>query len=1344
MSQESEISLRSSFGRLAIIAAALLTVLAAPIRAQVNVATYHNDNTRSGQNTSETGLTPSNVGASTFGKLFTVAVDGYVFAQPLYMYQIAVAGGTHNVVYVATEHNSVYALDADSGTVYWQSNLTPAGARTINGDTDIGSGCDDIVPEIGITGTPVIDPVGNNLYVVAASITNGVTTQALHVLDLGTGAEKLGGPVDIQASVPGTGEASISGTVTFDPKQENQRSALLLENGHLVIAWGSHCDYDPWHGWVMSYNSTSLAQEAVLNTTPNGVEGGVWMGGGGISSDASGNLYLATGNGTWDGTSDFADSVLKLGPPSGGSLPLLDYFTPYDQATLQISDIDMASSAPILIPYGTNSQEIVQMGKLGTLYVLNPANLGKYCVVTTNCTTGDPQIVQEITKVTGGIWGTPAYWNGHLYYGGQNEGMTAFGVNTTTGAISTAPTSQTPQIFSFPGPTPSVSANGTSNGIVWAVDGENYASTCSDGIGCQVLYAYDATNLGSLLYSSNQASGNRDVPGSAVKFATPTIANGKVYVGSQYAVSVFGLLGSSTGPSGTAATPTLSPAPGTYASIQTVSLADSTAGSSIYFTLDGTTPTTASTLYAAPISVGTTTTINAIAVASGYTNSAVASGTYTISTLPVSVTLAGVADRYGLGASGTAVTGGGADGYGDAYAANLVGTTLTWSGNTFTLATAGPGSAVSNATIILPSGNDSAISLLGTGVNGAQLNQAFIVTYTDGSTQTFTQSLSDWSKPGNYTGESTATSTAYRINSTGAAETGPFYVYAYSFALNSAKTVKSLTLPANANVVVLAVDVTAASVGESAAATPTFSPAPGTYASTQTVSLASTTSGASIYYTTNGTTPTTASTLFTTPISVSATTTINAIAVASGYTNSAVATGVYTIGTVPVSVSLAGVANVYGIGASGTVVTGGGADGYGNAYAATLLGTTVTWSGNTFTLATAGPGSAATRTTIPLPFGNDTAISLLGTGVNGAQLNQSFVVTYTDGSTQTFTQSLSDWSKPASYTGESVAATTAYRIKSTGGTQIGPFYLYAYSFAVNSAKTVQSITLPANANVVVLAIDVTAAASSGSAAATPAFSPAPGSYTSAQTVSLASTTTGASIYYTINGTTPTTASTLYTAPISVGATTTLNAIAVATGYTTSAVATGVYTITAPPVAATPTFSPAPGTYTSTQTVRLASTTTGASIYYTTNGTRPTTASTLYTTPVSVSATTTIKAIAVATGYTTSAVATGVYTISPPSFALTPASASVTIRQAASGSDAIVVTPKNGFTGTVSFAVSGLPSGATAVFTPAASATGTSLSITVASTVAIGTYPLTVTGTSGTLVETTPIKLTVRR
>jgi hypothetical protein len=445
-----------------------------------------------------------------------------------------------------------------------------------------------------------------------------------------------------------------------------------------------------------------------------------------------------------------------------------------------------------------------------------------------------------------------------------------------------------------------------------------------------------------------------------------------------------------------AATPTFTPAPGTYASAPQVSMSDSTSGAAIYYTTNGTTPTTSSTKYAAgtPISVGTTETIEAIAVASGYTNSAVASAKYTISasgTTSTSVSLASKDDVIGIGTTGTAVSNGGLDGGGNAYAANLLGTSIAWSGATFALGGANANDAVSNATIALAAGNYSSVTLLAAAVNGNQPNQKFVVTYTDGTTTSITQSLSDWFTPQSYAGESIVATMAYRISASGATSSGPFYLYGYSLAINSGKTVASITLPANRNVVVLAIDL---------------------------------------------------------------------------------ANAISAPGATPTSVSLASKDDVIGIDNTGTAVSDGGLDASGNAYAANLLGTSITWSGATFALGSANADDAVSSATIALPAGNYSSVALLATAVNGNQPNQKFGVTYTDGTTTSITQSLSDWHTPQSYPGESVVSSMAYRVTASGATGGGPFDLYGYSLAINSAKTVASITLPSNRDVVVLAIDL--------------------------------------------------------------------------------------------------------------------------------------------------------------------------------------------------------------------------------------------------------------------------------
>jgi Chitobiase/beta-hexosaminidase C-terminal domain len=1061
--------MNSAVFKIRLLSAVVICGVSGLLHAQVNITTYHTDTARSGQNTSETILTPANVNSTQFGKLFSLPVDGAVYAQLLYLSAVAIGGGTHNVLYAATEHDSVYAIDADSGTVYAQASLIPAGGSTVNSSSDLN--CTDLTPEVGITGTPVIDPIGGTLYLIAKSKVNGNIVQYLHALDVTTLAEKFNGPVSIQATVPGTGAGASGGLLSFNAKQENQRPALLLDNNHVVIGWSSHCDISPWHGWVMSYSASTLAQEAVFNASPNGGSNGIWMSGGGLAADAAGNIYFPTGNGTWNGTSDYGDSIVKLGPPVNNHFPVLDYFTPYNQRTLAGDDTDVSSGGLVLLPtLPSGRQLLAQQGKDGTIYLLDINNLGKYCVnLTPACSNRDPQIAQEIMGASPGVWGSPVYWNGNLYWAGVNDNIKAYSFNAdNSGLISTTPTSRSAKIFAFAAPTPVISANGSTNGILWALAD----STCSPNTNCLGLYAYDATNLAKVLYISSQAPNNRDAPGNTTKFQTPIIANGKVYLGTQNSVSAYGLLADIT------ASPTLSPAPGSYTSTQTITLSDSTPGAVIYYTTDGTTPTTRSAMYSpsTPLQISSTTTIQALAVASGYSSSAVTVGTYTIlSTTPVSVSLSAIDNLVGMVANGSSVINGGMDNRGNAYSATLLGTSLTWAGLTFTLGAVGTSNAVSSSTIALPAGNYSTVTLLATGVNGNQVNQPFLVTYTDGTSTKFTQSLSDWFDPQNYRGESQVSIMPYRLTASGATDNRTFYLYGYSFAINSTKTVKSITLPANRNVVVLAIDVTTDARAPTPTASPTLSPAPGSYTSTQTITLSDSTPGAVIYYTTDGTTPTTRSAMYSpsTPLQISSTTTIQALAVASGYSSSAVTVGTYTIlSTTPVSVSLSAIDNLVGMVANGSSVINGGMDNRGNAYSATLLGTSLTWAGLTFTLGAVGTSNAVSSSTIALPAGNYSTVTLLATGVNGNQVNQPFLVTYTDGTSTKFTQSLSDWFDPQNYRGESQVSIMPYRLTASGATDNRTFYLYGYSFAINSTKTVKSITLPANRNVVVLAIDL--------------------------------------------------------------------------------------------------------------------------------------------------------------------------------------------------------------------------------------------------------------------------------
>jgi hypothetical protein len=511
------------------------------LTAQVSVLTYHNNKQRTGGNTLETTLTPSNVNATQFGKLFSQAVDGFMYAQPLYVPNVNIAGlGTHNVVYVATMNDSVYAFDADSKAganaypLWHVSFINPAGGITPLPDGDIQC-TDPISTKIGIMGTPVIDGVSGTLYVVVRTKESGQYFQRLHALDITSGAERFGGPVVIQGSVKGTGIGSKNGTITFNPKIQNQRAALLLQSGLVYIGWGSHCDTGPYHGWLMAYDAKLLVQRAVWVTTRNGEEGAIWESGSGPAADAT-YTYVAIANGTFDantGGVDYGQSIVKLNPVSNGVLSVSDYFTPYDGPNLNVGDHDIGSGGALLLPdqtLGPYVHLLVQGDKSGNIYLVNRDKMGHF----------NPQdnslIVQYLPGAVTGMWNSPTWWNDRVYFGGGGDYLKSFSFNTKTAQLSTIPTSETANKFGYPGTTASVSSNLSSNAILWALDNSSFKLTTG-----AVLYAYDATNLGTVLYSSNQYP-LRDNPGPAVKFTVPVIANGKVYVGTRTRLSVYGLL----------------------------------------------------------------------------------------------------------------------------------------------------------------------------------------------------------------------------------------------------------------------------------------------------------------------------------------------------------------------------------------------------------------------------------------------------------------------------------------------------------------------------------------------------------------------------------------------------------------------------------------------------------------------------------------------------------------------------------------------------------------------------------------------------------------------------------
>src|SRR5271157_2558722 len=513
------------------------------VAAQVAVATYHNDNYRSGTNAQETILIPSNVNVQSFGKRFTFPVQGYVYAQPLYVPGVVINGTAHNVVYVATEHDQVYAFDVNSGQKLWQVSFLASGSAltiitpVLSSDVN----CGDLVPEIGITGTPAIDVSANRLYVVAKTkaydVRSHITTfyQTLHVLDIRTGFETFP-PQRISATFPGNGTGSVNGVLTFDPLVQAQRPGLLIQNGAVFAAFASHCDLGNYHGWIMAFAENTLLPSGVTVDTPNGYEGGYWGGGSGLNADSAGSIYGATGNGYFDannGGIDYGDRILRLTwSAASKSFTVADYFTPWDQLSLDHNDADLGSGGIVLLPDqpGTKYPHLlVQAGKEGTIDLVNRDNMGRFH------SGNDSQIVQTLPFIIGGVWGAPAFWNNNAYFGGQSDYLKAFAFDPNAQQLSASYTSKSPEHYGYPGPTPSVSANGNANGIVWIIENDTY------GGGAAVLRAYDATNLGKELYNSGQNPA-RDRAGLAVKFTVPTVADGHVFLGAENEVDVYGPL----------------------------------------------------------------------------------------------------------------------------------------------------------------------------------------------------------------------------------------------------------------------------------------------------------------------------------------------------------------------------------------------------------------------------------------------------------------------------------------------------------------------------------------------------------------------------------------------------------------------------------------------------------------------------------------------------------------------------------------------------------------------------------------------------------------------------------
>ena len=517
----------------AVLRVAVCMLTASPVAAVAQVTTAQYDNARTGAYLTETTLTPRTVGAATFGKTHVIKVDGDVYAQVLHLPSVAIPGkGTHAAIFVATEHNSVYAFDAASpADPLWHVDLnaaapgaTPLSARDVR--------CPFIRPEVGITPTPVIDTTTGTIYVLARTKEGGRFVQRLHALDVATGAPRHAA-VEIQASARGTGAGSARGGVRFDPLRENPRAALLLTNGRVVLSWASSCDVGPFHGWIMAYDAKTLAQVAVFNTTPDGSDGGVWQGDAGLAADERGRIYAITGNGTFTASKpngrDYGDTMLQL-TLGATEFTVTDYFTPWNERTLDERDGDLGSGAPLLLPDqpGAHRHLVFFGGKGGGVYLLDRDQLGKFD------SRGDRAAVQ-VMKAPGMVMGASAYWNGHVYAMWSSDVVKSFAL--PNGRLSDAPVSQGSHMFTDPGATPTISAHGAADGIVWVVETKTWNGSDRPA----VLHAFDAANVTRELYSS-ESNSSRDRAGTAVRFAIPTVVAGRVYVGAKGEVDIYGPL----------------------------------------------------------------------------------------------------------------------------------------------------------------------------------------------------------------------------------------------------------------------------------------------------------------------------------------------------------------------------------------------------------------------------------------------------------------------------------------------------------------------------------------------------------------------------------------------------------------------------------------------------------------------------------------------------------------------------------------------------------------------------------------------------------------------------------
>ncbi len=1250
-----------------IAAALLICAVALSAFGQSAVLTQHNDVSRTGQNTTETILTTSNVNVNQFGKLFALPTNGQVYAQPLYVPGVTMNGATHNVLIVASEADSVYAFDADSNTganslPLWKASLVDAAHGAGAGETALNSAttidCTDIQPQIGVTSTPVIDPASNTIYVEAKSTNGSSYFHRLHALDLLTGNEKSPGPIQIAATIAGTGDGSTNGQLIFNSAtmslHQLARPGLLLMNGTIFIAYASHCDFGPFHGWLFAYDEATLTQKSVYVTTPNGGLGGFWMSGAGIAADSSGNIFIASANGDFDTVNvparETGDTLLKLGTTSQ-ILTQLDYFTPQDQQTLSTGDVDLGSGGVLLLPDqpGSFPHILVQAGKEGRIYVVNRDQLttgnSHYCSGCAN----DSEIIEESASgAVGGMWSMPAYWNNNIYFWGNSDVLKSIPV--TNGLPDFTHISSNSTSIEYPGATPSISSNGTAAGtaILWAIDSSQYGSP-GPSPGPAVVYAYDATNVLNQLWNSTRAANNRDQAGNAVKFTTPTISNGKVYVGTSTEVDVYGLF---SGGVATAATPVISPASESVASAVQVTMTDSTPGAHLYYTTDGSAPSpTHGTLYSSAFTLTSSATVQAMAAAPNFTNSATASQIYTIQSNPASaINYASGLSATGLTLSGSAAINGsrlrltntGANEAGSAFfstavnvqsfttdfsfqltAANADGFTFTIHGGSTAAALGSSGGGLgfgpnsSQSTVIPTSvavkfdlysnageGPDStglytngasptvpAVNMTSSGVNlhSGDIFQVHMsyngtnlaMTITDISTEnTFSQTFQNINIPGTVGGN-----TAY-VGFTGGTGglTAIQEIIGWSYVSGPVTTAQ--------------------------AATPAISPASESVASAVQVTMIDSTPGASIYYTTDGSAPSpTHGTLYSSAFTLTSSATVQAMAAAPNFTNSAAASQIYTIQSNPASaINYASGLSATGLTLSGSAAINGsrlrltntGANEAGSAFFSTAVNvqsfttdfsfqlTAANADGFTFTIHGGSTAAALGSSGGGLGFGpNSSQSTVIPTSVavkfdlySNAGEGPDSTGLYTNGASPTVPAVNMTSSGVNLHSGDIFQVHMSYN-----GTNLA-MTITDISTENTFSQTFQNINIPGTVGGNAAYVGFTGGTGGLTAiqeiigwsyvsgpvttaqAATPAISPVSESVPSAVQVTMTDSTPGASLYYTTDGSAPSpTHGTLYSSAFTLTSSATVQAMAAAPNFTNSATASQIYTIQSNPASA---------------------------------------------------------------------------------------------------------------------------------------------------------------------------------